>query len=686
MKNKGIILFLVVALFFGIFCKPVTIHALEEELTSETSEDTNNEVVLEEVKELETTELETTNNVNSLEDNTKANGSGEVILAQTVKTIITKVDEEGNPLSGAKLQVLDSEGKVVDEWTSDGKEHIVMLPDGNYKLHEVSAPEGYDLAEDKEFEIKIEVLSLNAGVDVDPYPCDHYDDGQGNYGVMLYYVEIEGKKHEVYCINQELGTPDQNSIYDGEILNTADIRKFTTQNIVIDAHNNKGDRDISDQSLNNQQLYDKLLDIIYHRHKAISKFTDLTESEIRYVTEMALKNYTNTGLTQRQRVLKANVPNNYDKYDYYETSDGKYIWYLYPMYRSFVYLPDAPLGEDIFTTSLGDGNSFGNLARHWNGGSHNAKNDPEVRKKIARYYELYNFLIQDENNDNKPDHPTDMNLYIYSTKMLHTYTYQGVEYTEPYQNLLGITGYFEEFEEQEPEKVEMVNKYSTKTVDITIKKVWDDNNNQDGKRPKSIEVTLSNGNKYTLNEDNNWSVTVKGLPLYNKGKKIEYKWTEAKIEGYDLISNITNNNITTITNKHTPEETTLNIAKKWEQIPNGEELPKEIAVYIYANGELIKTIKITKDDNWKYELANLPLYKDGKLIEYTIDEEVMDSYYPEIKGNVKEGFTLTNYYIGTGGDEEPPQTGDDAYLEVALLWIGSMLFISSRLYIKVKEN
>ena len=43
-------------------------------------------------------------------------------------------------------------------------------------------------------------------------------------------------------------------------------------------------------------------------------------------------------------------------------------------------------------------NAFGNLARHWSSG-HNANTDPTVRAKVARYYELYQYLVGDDNND-----------------------------------------------------------------------------------------------------------------------------------------------------------------------------------------------------------------------------------------------------------------------------------------------
>jgi len=383
----------------------------EDTVNNESEKDEENVVTEEEKAEDQATEV----------------GKGNEI--HKVQTITTKVDENGDSLKGATLQILDLDGNVLDEWISDGEEHITMLPEGDYILHEKSAPQGYIKAEDKTFTIKVEVNELDAGVDFSETPCEHYG------GTPLYYIEIESKKSEVYCINQDWETPDENSTYDGGILTSDDIKNYTQQTVYIDAHQNTALVDVSDQSLSSEELYDKMLDIIYHREKASSIFTDLTEAEIRYVTESALKNYTNAGLTRVQRVNVGSAPENYQSMDYYVTDDLKYVWYLYPWYRSFVYDPAQPLGKDIFTTVIGSGDAFGNLARHWSSG-HNAKNSEEVRSQVARYYELYQYLISD--NDH---HPADMHLYIYRANNKAT-DLSGYNFDEgAYQNLLGITWY-----------------------------------------------------------------------------------------------------------------------------------------------------------------------------------------------------------------------------------------------------
>ena len=83
---------------------------------------------------------------------------------EPVRTYISKTDvTTGKELPGARLQIIsmnkDDRGTVVEEWISGDKEHLVWeLPSGRYILREITAPYGYDTAEDAEFEIKEDVI------------------------------------------------------------------------------------------------------------------------------------------------------------------------------------------------------------------------------------------------------------------------------------------------------------------------------------------------------------------------------------------------------------------------------------------------------------------------------------------------------------------------------------------------
>ena len=86
-------------------------------------------------------------------------GSTTKVVMKDAQTSVTvsKTDLTGEKeIAGAKLQILNKNGKVMEEWTSDGKTHAVtaaLVADVTYILHEVSAPAGYRTAKDIEFTV-----------------------------------------------------------------------------------------------------------------------------------------------------------------------------------------------------------------------------------------------------------------------------------------------------------------------------------------------------------------------------------------------------------------------------------------------------------------------------------------------------------------------------------------------------
>lgn len=109
---------------------------------------------------------------------------------------------------------------------------------------------------------------------------------------------------------------------------------------------------------------------------------------------------------------------------------------------------------------------------------------------------------------------------------------------------------------------DITNSYTPGKTSFTVTKAWDDNNDQDGKRPKTIDVQLyANGEKsgdvVILSAANNWTYTWTGLAQKAKKKDIVYTVKEVtKVDGYTTtVGNVENGNVT-ITNTHTPKKPT----------------------------------------------------------------------------------------------------------------------------------
>ena len=111
------------------------------------------------------------------------------------KVEISKKDLETKEiLEGAQLQLLDSEGDVVAEFTSENKAYMISkLPVGEYTLHEVKAPKGYNLAEDVKVVIedtgKVQEFSIYDVEKTNNVPISKQDITTGE--------EIEGAKLEL---------------------------------------------------------------------------------------------------------------------------------------------------------------------------------------------------------------------------------------------------------------------------------------------------------------------------------------------------------------------------------------------------------------------------------------------------------------------------------------------------------
>lgn len=72
-----------------------------------------------------------------------------------IKVQISKVDITTNKeLPGAELIITDKDGKEIDRWVStDTPHYIEKLPAGEYTLTEITAPDGYDIAESIRFTV-----------------------------------------------------------------------------------------------------------------------------------------------------------------------------------------------------------------------------------------------------------------------------------------------------------------------------------------------------------------------------------------------------------------------------------------------------------------------------------------------------------------------------------------------------
>ena len=220
-------------------------------------------------------------------------------------------------------------------------------------------------------------------------------------------------------------------------------------------------------------------------------------------------------------------------------------------------------------------------------------------------------------------------------------------------------------------------------INVPVEKKWI------GKEADLVKVNLladgkDTGKSVTLDKASRWKGEFKNLPKYDDkdGHEIAYTVKENKIEGY--VSNVSGNakDGFVITNTITGK-TSVSVEKRWVGNP-----AKSVTVNLLADGKMVDSKKITKDDSWKCTFENLDKYKDGKEIRYEITEDEVAGYTASIKGDAESGFVITNTQDTPKKPKkpnDPPKTGDDSgagvygsLMGLALVGIFSARYVNKR--------
>lgn len=196
----------------------------------------------------------------------------------------------------------------------------------------------------------------------------------------------------------------------------------------------------------------------------------------------------------------------------------------------------------------------------------------------------------------------------------------------------------------------LINTHVDETKNITITKAWNDGNNQDGLRPKTITAVVNGSDGSArfvqLFEGQNWATNLNNLPKYKNGTEIQYTVKENAIPGYETEIKQTGDSYA-ITNSHTPAVVTVSAVKVWDDANNQDGIrPSLIQVTLTGSDGSVRNAAITKNDGWTYQFKDLPQYKNGVKIDYTLQEANSNPYtYEIVKGSDGYSFTITNNYV-----------------------------------------
>ena len=198
------------------------------------------------------------------------------------------------------------------------------------------------------------------------------------------------------------------------------------------------------------------------------------------------------------------------------------------------------------------------------------------------------------------------------------------------------------------------------TTSVSVKKVWNGDNNNAYYNRKPITVQLkANGavkQTQTLNDSNGWSYTFRDLPT-----NVTYTVSEVSVPGY--TTNITGNAQSGFTITNTLQRTSVTVRKTWNDENNRDgKRPSSVKITLYENGVATSTTAtLSASNGWTYTFSNLPKYKNGSQVNYTIQETVPTGYTATYSGNGTTNVSITNTHIPEKTQVTVTKTWEDAY-------------------------
>lgn len=202
----------------------------------------------------------------------------------------------------------------------------------------------------------------------------------------------------------------------------------------------------------------------------------------------------------------------------------------------------------------------------------------------------------------------------------------------------------------------ITNTHTPETITISGEKTWEDNHNQDGKRPQKITLNLlANGDKtqksveVKADAEGKWEWSFTNLPKYENGQEIVYTVDEVAVEGYTSSGPATKDNKYTITNTHVPATTSVSVEKVWNDENDLDGFrPDSVQVRLYEltndgpTNPVGEPVTLNAAGKWEYTWTNLPAKNAGRDINYTVIELPVESYTARYSGSMADGFTITN--------------------------------------------
>ena len=193
---------------------------------------------------------------------------------------------------------------------------------------------------------------------------------------------------------------------------------------------------------------------------------------------------------------------------------------------------------------------------------------------------------------------------------------------------------------------------------VTASVTWDDADDKDGIRPKSVSFQLKAdgenvGDAITVNAGSNWTKTWEDLPEKKAGKALTYT-----VEVSDIPTEEDQYTVTTSGDaasgfvfkaSHVSTSVEIPVSVTWDDAENQDGTRIEaVEAELYANGEATgNKVTLNAENNWTAKFASVDVKKDGTRIKYEVKGTEADGYDVSVAGDIldEKGLVLTYKHI-----------------------------------------
>ena len=196
----------------------------------------------------------------------------------------------------------------------------------------------------------------------------------------------------------------------------------------------------------------------------------------------------------------------------------------------------------------------------------------------------------------------------------------------------------------------VTNNHTPAVTNVSVVKVWDDADDQDGVRPDGVTVILlADGvkvNETDLSDKNNWTYVFKDLPKFKAGELIKYTVNETVVANYTVNITDDGKGKWTVNNTHVPELVNITVKKNWNDSDNQDGVrPDSVTIELFADGVKVNETTLSEDNKWEDIFKDLPKFKAGELIKYTVNETKVANYTINITDDGKGNWTVNNTHV-----------------------------------------